>query len=1424
MANNPLQGSGPISITDLQIEKIFTPADPITMTQLYGLDGNPIVADRYDWNQRCIYHAPLEFAGDADENFAISQWYNYDHTSEGDGTETEHTIIPTIHNLSWSSYGGTSRRFSRELSERQKIVLSNKWWSTEEPPASTIGVSGVNLEIQEGDEDSWPDTVFGEIGNFLFDDTMTNVADRYKISRAYLKIPTNGFALIDDVTVAKIQVTGLTSGTVNGNFVLVYYSGDTINCANWMSTENMNVISTASVAYTTGVMEWTLNSYGLSVLRDIIKDPLHTFQTDPYIRIGVIEEDYDLNKRIFFGVSDVTGDNSTFDTIGNWVKYEPVATTGTVTGGYSDEGHTCMKIENQYVGGENKTMAAKLGEASLPATYDDQFLLVSFDYRWLRSQAGVVRSHVELESTQADRQEFGSGFAEFCMMGSFWQSWSDKWVQTARIEKVNIDTIINDGIYIYSVFDGNSSTPYGVALLVDNFQYRLLDRTTPGSIVFEESVGFTFSTPKLIVTKTTKTVPTVDTFPVTVRTNTTIDCNGEVTNAGGSPILQVGFCYGTSTGPTYSGQRISCGYTRGQLGLFGGQITSLTPNTLYYIRAYAYNSIGLAYGDEVTVTTKGIPILDATTDASSMEYRGDSSYMEVDFNTGGNITSNGGDVIEHFGVLAACTSTTPTITTPNMQANTVFENRTGVFSGRLNQAYYWPYLGYTKMYYRSFAKNSYGYGYGPVKEFTVTGSGSGYAILTSTAATSITGNSATAGGDITSDGGNAVSSRGVCYGTSIDPTLSGTFMTSGSGTGAFSVSLTGLTPGQLYHFRAYATNSAGTAYGSDLTFTTIETTGARIVTTAASSIGEYAATSGGSGIQDGGSSITAKGVCWNTTGTPTTADSKTSDGTGTGTFVSSITGLSIGGTYYVRAYITNAVDTYYGDQINFTTIPADPSIITRAVDNIGTTTARSGGTNIVPSTGGTILDKGICWNTSTNPTISNSHNHEGSGSSSFTSDLTGLSSSTTYYVRAFVQNENLNIVYGDNVSFTTVNTSAPGVEIYDTSILTNTSMTLYGAVYSANGGTITERGFCWSITGTPTTSDDKAIVAGTTGEFSLYQSSGLGSGLVYEIRAYAINEYGTGYSSSIVVQLDSVPTGITTVSANTITSSSFASGGGITSDGRSAVTAKGIVYSSASSIPTLSHSFTSDGTGSTSWTTTVSGLTLSTTYYYRAYATNTYGTTYDATVKSMTTIGSGTRLGIIQTPSPASNATTTTKPFSCTIQDAGSPSFTSVGVCWGTSANPTIAGSFNSINPGDAMSFTINAGNSTNPLVAGTTYYVRCYITNTVGTAYSADYTYVHIGPPVVTITSIFTNVTDTAVLTANVSSDGGASLTYSGVQWGLTSGNYLYSNFIADTAVGSYDISMTGLSHYTKYYLRAVSYNSSGLIGYSAETFFTNN
>jgi hypothetical protein len=94
-----------------------------------------------------------------------------------------------------------------------------------------------------------------------------------------------------------------------------------------------------------------------------------------------------------------------------------------------------------------------------------------------------------------------------------------------------------------------------------------------------------------------------------------------------------------------------------------------------------------------------------------------------------------------------------------------------------------------------------------------------------------------------------------------------------------------------------------------------------------------------------------------------------------------------------------------------------PTVTTASITNVSTGTATGGG-NVTADGSANITDRGVCWNTSTNPTIANSHTHDSSGTGSFVSSLIGLNPATYYYVRAYATNS-VGTGYGSNVNFTT---------------------------------------------------------------------------------------------------------------------------------------------------------------------------------------------------------------------------------------------------------------------------------------------------------------------------------------------------------------------------------------------------------------------
>lgn len=486
--------------------------------------------------------------------------------------------------------------------------------------------------------------------------------------------------------------------------------------------------------------------------------------------------------------------------------------------------------------------------------------------------------------------------------------------------------------------------------------------------------------------------------------------------------------------------------------------------------------------------------------------------------------------------------------------------------------------------------------------------------------TSVTSSSAISGGTVTDNGGADILEKGVCWSTSQNPTIADSHTSDGTGSGAYVSALTDLLPNTLYYVRSYATNSETTGYGNELSFTTSSSL-ASITTKSITNITPTSANGGGVITNGGGGDITARGVCWSTLQNPTISDSCTIDGTGVGEFTSLITGLTNDVTYYVRAYATNINGTSYGEERSFTTQDGQAVLTTNEVTNIITTSATCGG-EITDDGGYNITARGVCWSTNQNPTVSDSHTSNGTGIGTFTSNITGLTDNTTYYVRAYATNSK-GTSYGEEKTFTTIqNTTLPTVITYQVTDIGATTATSGGYIIEDGGSTVTDRGVCWSTEHNPTLNINYMTHDGSgTGEF-VSSITGLSPNTIYYVRAYATNSVGTNYGEEkSFTTNDGLPV-VTTAEVSDITQTTAVCGGNVTSDGGLTVTSRGVCWSTSPN-PVLNVNYmTSNGSGTGAFTSNISSLSPNTTYYVRAYASNSAGTSYGEQ-KMFTTLSNG---------------------------------------------------------------------------------------------------------------------------------------------------------------------------------------------------------
>ncbi len=222
----------------------------------------------------------------------------------------------------------------------------------------------------------------------------------------------------------------------------------------------------------------------------------------------------------------------------------------------------------------------------------------------------------------------------------------------------------------------------------------------------------------------------------------------------------------------------------------------------------------------------------------------------------------------------------------------------------------------TTYYYKAYATNAAGTSYGSLNYFTTTASAATPTVATYSAS-DISGNSATLNGYIDSIGGYSITQYGFYYGTTSSCTSQAIVGYSADAGNSFTLDLSSLSEYTMYYYKAYATNAAGTSYGSVYSFTT-DSASTPTVTTLTPSVSQGYTTLYGYVTSKGGSNIESYGFYYGTTSSPSTQVVVASDDIDAyDTFSYTLSGLTDGTTYYVMAYATNSEGTSYGSVLSF---------------------------------------------------------------------------------------------------------------------------------------------------------------------------------------------------------------------------------------------------------------------------------------------------------------------------------------------------------------------------------------------------------------------------------------------------------------------------------------------------------------------------
>jgi len=286
--------------------------------------------------------------------------------------------------------------------------------------------------------------------------------------------------------------------------------------------------------------------------------------------------------------------------------------------------------------------------------------------------------------------------------------------------------------------------------------------------------------------------------------------------------------------------------------------------------------------------------------------------------------------------------------------------------------------------------------------------------------TDVTRTSAKILAEVTDESGSAVTERGVCWSTDPNPTMDNYHLNNGSGTGIYSIALSGLEAGRTYYVCAYAVNEKGVAYGEQLSFNTGDAVIPTVTTMEITDIDWRTATGGGEVIDDGDATVTERGLCWGASHDPEITGSYCVNGTGVGSYSVDMTDLTAGTTYYVRAYAKNHAGVGYGNEVSFVTkAPELPVVVLEKITGISWNKAICEG-NLTSDGGIEVLERGAYFGTSPNPAETGTKVVVSTmESGAFPCVLSDLNSETTYYACVYAINEQ-GTSYSEDFEFTTL--------------------------------------------------------------------------------------------------------------------------------------------------------------------------------------------------------------------------------------------------------------------------------------------------------------------------------------------------------------------------------------------------------------------
>ncbi len=619
-------------------------------------------------------------------------------------------------------------------------------------------------------------------------------------------------------------------------------------------------------------------------------------------------------------------------------------------------------------------------------------------------------------------------------------------------------------------------------------------------------------------------------------------------------------------------------------------LTFLSASTTYHYRVVGQNSSGTTYGADMTFTTGAT---DPTAPTAITEPADNLGTTVATLNGTVESKNQSTTVTFEYG-----TDTNYGTTVTADQSPVAYEFSVGVTSSITGLT------SNTTYHYRVVAVNAYGTAYGA--DMTFYTSTPAAPTVTTDAASSVSSDGATLNGTVNANNSTTIVifqyGTTTSYGTDVPADQS---PVTGVVATAVSTTITGLLPNTTYHYRVIA-QGLGTILGADMTFTTGSVPTA--VTNPASAVGDTTATLNGTVNANNASTTVTFEYGLNTSyGKVVTANQSPVTGS-TDTAVSKgLTSLTPNTTYHYRVVANNGSDTVYGADMTFTTTGSAPTAFTRAATNVSSTGATLKGT-VNANNDSTVVTFEYGTNTSYGSTVTAVQSPvTGNSNTAVSAVLTGLTGNTTYHYRVVAQNSSGTTNGADRTFFTA--STGPTATTQAASNIGATSATLNGLVNANNNSTTVTFQFGPDtnygrtvtaaqspVTGsgdTPVSADITSLVPNTTQHF----------------RVVAENSSGTVYGADMTFFTAVSAPSVTTAPVTKVTFHTAKSGGNVTDEGGSPVTARGVCWSTSPN-PTIADNFTTNDSGPGPFNSTMNKLTQNTTYYVRAYATNSYGTAY----------------------------------------------------------------------------------------------------------------------------------------------------------------------------------------------------------------------